>query len=54
MARRAAEETTTKAANEGHEWGASSHDVMMAETTTGALVEMTQRGPDPMVFIFFI
>ena len=47
-------ETTTKDASEGHEHGASSHDVTIEEMTTGAMVETTQRGPDPMVFIFLI
>ena len=52
--RRDAMETTTKDANEGHEHGASSHDVTIAETTTSGMVETTQRGPNPMVFIFLI
>lgn len=47
-ARRAAEETTAKAANEGHEQGASSLDVTMTEMTTGTKVETSERGPDPM------
>lgn len=47
-ARRAAEEATAKAANEGDEQGASSHDVAMEEMTTGTMVETAQRGPDPM------